>query len=60
VLSPKELALASADGAGNGGIALPANGQSFGFNPGAAGSPGSGMPGGYGHEPGHGETSDDG
>src|SRR6266568_3320817 len=34
VLSPKELALAAADGgAGNGNMALPANGQSFGFTP---------------------------
>jgi hypothetical protein len=34
VLSPKELALAAADGsAGNGNVALPANGQSFGFTP---------------------------
>jgi cell division protease FtsH len=33
VLSPKELALAAADGAGNGNMALPANGQSFGFAP---------------------------
>jgi cell division protease FtsH len=55
VLSPKELALAAADpGAGNGNVVLPANGQSFGYNPGNAGSPGSG---GYGNEPGHGETS---
>src|SRR5216683_884939 len=61
VLSPKELALAAADGgSGNGALALPANGQSFGFNPSGAGSPGSGIPGGYGNEPGHGETSDDG
>ena len=49
VLSPKELALAAADGGtANGGVALPANGQSFG------------PPGGYGSEPGHGETSDNG
>ena len=36
VLSPKELALAAADGGAgaSGGMALPANGQSFGFNPG--------------------------
>ena len=55
VLSPKELALAAADpSTGNGGMALPANGQSFGFNPTGAGSPG-----GYGSEPGHGEPSDD-
>jgi cell division protease FtsH len=54
VLSPKELALAAADGGtGNGGIALPANGQSFGFNPSGAGTPGSGTSGGYGNEPGH-------
>src|ERR1700691_3665054 len=54
VLSPKELALAAADGGtGNGGMALPSNGQSFGFNPPSAGSPG----GGHGDEPGHGETS---
>jgi cell division protease FtsH len=36
VLSPKELALAAADGGGssNGNnMALPANGQSFGFTP---------------------------
>ena len=44
VLSPKELALAAASGdTGNGGMALPANGQSFGFNP-----SGAGQPGGYG------------
>jgi cell division protease FtsH len=59
VLSPKELALAAADGgAGNGGLALPANGQSFGFNP--SGNPsGAGSPGGYGNEPGPGEPVDD-
>jgi cell division protease FtsH len=36
VLSPKELALSAADGGpgGSAGMALPANGQSFGFNPG--------------------------
>jgi len=34
ILSPKELALAAADGgAGASGMALPANGQSFDFNP---------------------------
>jgi cell division protease FtsH len=35
ILSPKELALAAADGGTgtNGGMALPANGQSFDFNP---------------------------
>ena len=55
MLSPKELALAAADpGAGNGGIALPANGQSFGFNPSGAGSPD-----GYGNEPGPVDTHDD-
>ena len=55
MLSPKELALAAADpSTGNGGMALPANGQSFGFNPSGAGSPG-----GYGNEPGPGETHDD-
>ncbi len=58
VLSPKELALAAADpSTGNGGVALPANGQSFGFNPSGAGSPGS-----YGndeHEPRYGEPQDD-
>jgi cell division protease FtsH len=68
VLSPKELALAAADGsagnisAGNSGMALPANGQSFGFNTGATGTPGNGTAGngtagGYGSEPDHGETS---
>jgi cell division protease FtsH len=57
VLSPKELALAAADGGtGNGGMALPSNGQSFGFNPPNAGSPGSG----HGDESGHGETSGNG
>jgi hypothetical protein len=42
VLSPKELALAAADGgtgSGNGNMALPANGQSFGFNPGVPDEP---------------------
>jgi cell division protease FtsH len=40
VLSPKELALAAADGgAGNGNMALPANGQSFGFTPGVPDEP---------------------
>src|SRR6266702_3891359 len=33
VLSPKELALAAADGANGSNMALPANGQSFGFSP---------------------------
>jgi cell division protease FtsH len=55
VLSPKELALAAADpSTGNGGMALPANGQPFGFNPSGAGSPG-----GYGNEPGPVDTHDD-
>jgi cell division protease FtsH len=41
VLSPKELALAAADGGGgtNGNMALPANGQSFGFSPGGTDEP---------------------
>jgi cell division protease FtsH len=41
VLSPKELALAAADGGGTNGsnMALPANGQSFGFNPGVPDEP---------------------
>ena len=39
VLSPKELALAAADGGGGSGLTLPANGQAHGFGPGA-GSPG--------------------
>jgi cell division protease FtsH len=66
VLSPKELALAAADGsAGNSGMALPANGQSFGFNTGATGTPGNGTPGngapgGYGSEPGPSENSGNG
>src|SRR5208282_1308116 len=61
VLSPKELALAAADGGtANGGMALPANGQSFGYNPGGTGSTGSGTPGGYGNEPGSGQTSGNG
>jgi cell division protease FtsH len=56
VLSPKELALAAANGGTpNGDLALPANGQSFGFN---AGNPGS--PEGYGDEPGHGEPGQNG
>jgi len=55
VLSPKELALAAADpSTGNGGMALPANGQPFGFNPSSAGSPG-----GYGNEPGPVDAHDD-
>jgi cell division protease FtsH len=58
VLSPKELALAAADGGtANGGMALPSNGQSFGFNPPNAGSPGGS---GQGDEPGYGETSGNG
>jgi cell division protease FtsH len=41
ILSPKELALAAAEGNGNGSatVALPANGQSFGFNPAGSGEP---------------------
>jgi hypothetical protein len=38
-------------------VALPANGQSFGYNPGGTAAPGSGTPGSYGGEPGHGQTS---
>jgi cell division protease FtsH len=55
VLSPKELALAAANGGTpNGDLALPANGQSFGFGAPNAGSPG------YGGEPGYGDTSENG
>jgi cell division protease FtsH len=36
ILSPKELALAAAEGNGNGSVTLPSNGQSFGFNPGGS------------------------
>jgi len=39
ILSPKELALAAADGNGTGNAALPANGQSFGFNPAGSAEP---------------------
>ena len=42
VLSPKELALAAADGGAGSGLTLPANGQAHGFGPGA-GSPGAGI-----------------
>ncbi|MGH3153090.1 MAG: hypothetical protein ACRDOB_20515, partial [Streptosporangiaceae bacterium] len=55
VLSPKELALAAADGGTGSGLSLPANGQALGFNPAGAGSSGS-----NGDEPGHGEPSDNG
>jgi cell division protease FtsH len=58
VQSPKELALAAANGGTpNGDLALPANGQSFGF-----GAPSADSPGGYGYgdEPGHGDTSENG
>ena len=49
VLSPKELALAAADGgAGGTGLALPANGQALGFDPRGTGSP-------VGNGDGHGE-----
>ena len=50
ILSPKELALAAADGNGNGSAAgnvtLPANGQSFGFSPGGLGEPQDDVPSG--------------
>jgi len=50
VLSPKELALAAADGgAGVSGLALPANGQALGFDPRVAGSP-AGHGDGYGED----------
>jgi cell division protease FtsH len=50
VLSPKELALAAADGgAGVSGLALPANGQAVGFDPRVAGSP-AGHGDGYGED----------
>jgi cell division protease FtsH len=67
VLSPKELALAAADGgAGGSGLALPANGQALGFDPRGTGSP-SGISGGYGEDrhgygdngPGYGEDEHD-
>jgi len=67
VLSPKELALAAADGgAGVSGLALPANGQALGFDPRAAGSP-AGHGDGYGEDrhgygdngPGYGEDEHD-
>jgi cell division protease FtsH len=45
VLSPKELALAAADGGAGSGLTVPANGQALGFNPGGAGSPGAGISG---------------
>jgi len=50
VLSPKELALAAADGgAGGSGLALPANGQALGFDPRGTGSP-AGIGDGYGQD----------
>jgi cell division protease FtsH len=56
VLSPKELALAAADGGTGTGLALPANGQALGFNP----ATGAGSPGGNGDEPGYRGPSDSG
>jgi cell division protease FtsH len=50
ILSPKELALAAADGGT--GLSLPANGQALGFNPTASDSNANGG------EPGRGEPSD--
>ena len=67
VLSPKELALAAADGgAGGTGLVLPANGQALGYDPRGAGSPG-GNGDGYGEDrhgygdnaPGYGEDEHD-
>jgi len=55
VLSPKELALAAADGGTGSGLTLPANGQALGFKPGGAGSPGAGISGGNGDEHGYGQ-----
>jgi cell division protease FtsH len=50
VMSPKELALAAADGGtGTGGLALPSNGQALGFDPRGTGN---------GDEPGYGEPTD--
>ncbi len=50
VLSPKELALAAADGgAGGSGLALPTNGQALGYDPRGAGSP-AGNGDGYGED----------
>jgi cell division protease FtsH len=50
ILSPKELALAAAEGNGNGSAAgsavLPANGQSFGFSPAGIGEPQDDVPAG--------------
>src|SRR6201996_6453585 len=48
ILSPKELALAAADGNGTGNAALPANGQSFGFNPAGSAEPQDDVPSGEG------------
>jgi cell division protease FtsH len=65
VLSPKELALAAADGGtGGAGLALPANGQALGFDPRGAGSPAgnAGSPAGNGDgygEDGHGYGEDE-
>src|SRR6516164_2815720 len=50
ILSPKELALAAADGGAGSGLSLPSNGQALGFDPGGAGSPGAGISGGNGDE----------
>ncbi len=56
VLSPKELALAAADGGtGASGLALPANGQALGFDP-----RGTGSSAGNGDEPGYRGSSDNG
>jgi cell division protease FtsH len=60
VLSPKELALAAADGGPGTGLSLPANGQTLGFDPRAGGSPSAGIGGGNGDEPGYGEPSGNG
>ena len=53
VMSPKELALAAADGGTGSGLSLPAsgpgNGQALGFDP---------RGGGHGDEPGLGEPTD--
>jgi cell division protease FtsH len=46
ILSPKELALAAAEGNGNGSAVLPANGQSFGFSPAGIGEPQDDVPAG--------------
>ncbi|HEV2933981.1 MAG TPA: cell division protein FtsH, partial [Streptosporangiaceae bacterium] len=54
VLSPKELALAAADGGTATGLSLPANGQTLGFNPVDEHDHGRGN----GDEPGRGEPTD--